>query len=92
MPEEENNWNLPFTTCLRKLKSQNWTNVAIILLHHRYTPTHYIVRDSRGVSKGVGGYFNIKRGSNVCGIEDDMAVSYLNLSAADVGYSRNFLP
>ncbi|KAL5272856.1 hypothetical protein ACHWQZ_G000882 [Mnemiopsis leidyi] len=39
-----------------------------------YTPTAYLVRNSHGHNWGINGHFWIRRGTNSCGIEQDMAV------------------
>ena len=46
----------------------------VTMVIFRYTPQYYIVKNSHGVSWGDGGYFKIVRGTNACGIEDNMAV------------------
>lgn len=38
-----------------------------------YTPQYYIVRNSHGKNWGESGYFKIRRNTNSCGIEQDMA-------------------
>lgn len=38
-----------------------------------YTPHYYLIRNSHGANWGDRGYFKIRRGTNSCGVEQDMA-------------------
>ena len=57
-----------------------------------YTPDHYIVRNSHGVSWGDSGYFLIKRNTNSCGIEETMAALAVEPRDSEKPISANGCP
>ena len=54
-----------------------------------YTPDQYIVRDSLSPKFGEGGYFRIKRGNNVCGIESNIYSVNVLIREAKPGIDAN---
>lgn len=57
-----------------------------------YTSTYYKVRNSHGKSWGEDGYFRIQRGTNACGIEDQMASIITEKRASKPGLAPNGCP
>jgi len=56
------------------------------------TPSYYIVRNSHGVHWGDRGYFKIRRGTNSCGIEQDMAAIVTTTRSAKGGLTSSGCP
>jgi len=57
-----------------------------------YTSSYYKVRNSHGKSFGEDGYFRIQRGTNACGIEDQMAAIITEKRASKPGLAANGCP
>jgi len=57
-----------------------------------YTPSYYIVRNSHGKNWGHRGYFRIRRGTNSCGIEQDMAALVTEVRGSKGGLTPSGCP